>query len=89
MKDHQNVPQESEVAGAKVTLKFNGTGLALAGNLSDNGRRADIHVDDKKNKLVHCHELDLGLAETALASGSCLENAGLCGLRANFANPYS
>ena len=42
----------AEGEGSEVTLKFNGTGLALVGDLSQSGGRADVYLDDAKNDLV-------------------------------------
>jgi hypothetical protein len=42
----------AEGAGSEVTLKFNGTGLALAGDLSQSGGRADVYLDGEKAELV-------------------------------------
>jgi hypothetical protein len=42
----------AEGAGSEVTLKFNGTGLALAGDLSQEGGRADVYLDGEKAELV-------------------------------------
>lgn len=44
--------RETEGAGSEVTLKFNGTGIALAGDLSQAGGRADVYVDGKKSEVV-------------------------------------
>lgn len=38
--------------GSETTLKFNGTGLALAGDLSQEGGRADVYMDGVKSELV-------------------------------------
>ena len=38
--------------GSEATLKFNGTGLALVGQLAENGGRADVYMDGKKSDLV-------------------------------------
>ncbi|NOS71418.1 MAG: ADP-ribosylglycohydrolase family protein [Verrucomicrobia bacterium] len=42
----------AEGAGSEVTLKFTGTGVALAGDLSKDGGRADVYVDGEKSGLV-------------------------------------
>ena len=42
--------RETEGAGSEVTLKFNGTGVALAGDLSAAGGRADVYLDGKKSE---------------------------------------
>jgi hypothetical protein len=42
----------AEGAGSQATLKFNGTGLALAGDLSQEGGRADVYLDGVKCELV-------------------------------------
>jgi hypothetical protein len=39
-------------AGSEATLTFNGTGVALTGELSPSGGRADVYVDGKKSELV-------------------------------------
>jgi len=39
-------------AGSEVTLKFNGTGVALIGDLSQSGGRADVYLDGAKSELV-------------------------------------
>lgn len=44
--------REAQAAGSEATLKFNGTGVALVGDLSAEGGRADVYVDGKKSKLV-------------------------------------
>ncbi len=44
--------RETEGAGSEVTLRFVGTGVALAGDLSAEGGRADVYVDGKKSDLV-------------------------------------
>jgi hypothetical protein len=52
-KDHHGLGvKEAESAGAEATLKFNGTGLGLVGQLAENGGRADVYVDGKKSDLV-------------------------------------
>lgn len=38
--------------GNEVTLEFEGTGLALAGELSEHGGRADVYIDGEKSDLV-------------------------------------
>jgi hypothetical protein len=53
VKDRQGVPaRQANTPGAEAELKFNGTGLALVSNLSDNGGRADVFIDGKKSELV-------------------------------------
>lgn len=42
----------AEGAGSEVTLRFNGTGVALAGDLSKYGGRADVYLDGAKQELV-------------------------------------
>jgi len=42
----------AEGMGREVTLKFNGTGVALAGDLSQEGGRADVYVDGVKSELA-------------------------------------
>ena len=44
--------RETTGAGSEVTLKFHGTGVALVGDLSAEGGRADVFVDGVKSKLV-------------------------------------
>ena len=39
-------------AGSEATLKFNGTGVALTGDLSSSGGRADVYLDGEKSELV-------------------------------------
>lgn len=39
-------------AGSEATLRFNGTGLALVGELSQEGGRADVYLDGVKVDLV-------------------------------------
>jgi hypothetical protein len=52
-KDHHMLGvKESEAAGSEATLKFNGTGLALVGQLAENGGRADIYIDGAKHELL-------------------------------------
>jgi hypothetical protein len=52
-KDHHRLGvKESDVAGSEATLKFSGTGLAIVGQLAENGGRADVHIDGVKNELV-------------------------------------
>lgn len=51
--DHHGLGvKETESAGAEATLKFNGTGLGLVGQLAENGGRADIYIDAKRSDLV-------------------------------------
>jgi hypothetical protein len=53
VRDRQGLPaKETNAPGSEATLKFNGTGLALVSNLSDNGGRADIYIDGKKSDLI-------------------------------------
>jgi hypothetical protein len=53
VRDRQGLPaRETNTPGSEVTLKFNGTGLALVSNLSEDGGRADIYIDGKKSDLV-------------------------------------
>ncbi|BBO33319.1 ADP-ribosylglycohydrolase family protein [Lacipirellula parvula] len=53
VRDRQNVPAKvTNVPGSEATLKFNGTGLALMGNLSEAGGRADVYIDGVKSDLV-------------------------------------
>ena len=48
-----NLPiKVSDAPGSEATLKFVGTGLALAGDLSQDGGRADVYVDGVKIGLV-------------------------------------
>lgn len=52
-KDHHKLGvKESDTAGSEATLTFEGTGLAIVGQLSENGGRADIYIDGKKHELV-------------------------------------
>lgn len=44
--------RETEGAGSEATLTFNGTGVALAGDLTAAGGRADVYVDGKKSDVV-------------------------------------
>jgi len=53
-------------AGSEATLKFNGTGVALVGDLSQSGGRADVYLDGVKSELVadayvepKTHDVDL------------------------------
>ena len=39
-------------AGAEATLKFTGTGVALVGNLAQDGGRAEVFVDGEKSELI-------------------------------------
>jgi hypothetical protein len=51
--DHHNLGvKETDVAGSEATLTFNGTGVALVGQLSENGGRADVYIDGIKNELL-------------------------------------
>ena len=47
-----NKTRIADGAGAEATLKFNGTGVAIAGRLSQEGGRADVYLDGKKSRLV-------------------------------------
>jgi hypothetical protein len=52
-RDHHNLGvKETESAGSEATLKFNGTGLGIVGQLVENGGRADIYIDGKKSDLA-------------------------------------
>jgi hypothetical protein len=52
-KDRHQLPAKvSKVAGSETTLKFNGTGLALVSNLSEDGGRADVYIDGAQSELV-------------------------------------
>ena len=58
--------RETEGAGSDVTLRFRGTGIALVGELSVKGGRADVYLDGVKSQLVadayivpNTHDLDL------------------------------
>ncbi len=42
----------AEGAGSEATLTFDGTGIALAGDLAKDGGRADVYVDGVKSELV-------------------------------------
>lgn len=44
--------KETETPGSEATLTFNGTGIALAGSLTERGGRADVYVDGKRAELV-------------------------------------
>jgi hypothetical protein len=43
---------EAEGTGSEATLKFNGTGVALVGDLSQAGGRADVYVDGRRSDLL-------------------------------------
>lgn len=49
---HQLTAKETDTPGSEATLKFNGTGLALSGNLTGHGGRADVYIDGEKSDLV-------------------------------------
>jgi hypothetical protein len=52
-RDHHGLlVMETESTGSEATLTFNGTGLGLVGQLTENGGRADVYVDGVKNELV-------------------------------------
>jgi hypothetical protein len=52
-RDHHNLRvKETESPGSEATLTFNGTGVALVGQLTENGGRADVYVDGVKSDLV-------------------------------------
>lgn len=60
------VVREAGGPGAEATLTFTGTGVALVGDLSAEGGRADVYVDGVKSDLVadayvgpHTHDNDL------------------------------
>jgi hypothetical protein len=67
VRDHHKLPaKETDTPGTEATLKFYGTGLALAGSLSQNGGRADVYIDGEKSELVadayimpNTHDVDL------------------------------
>ena len=67
VRDHHKLPaKETDTPGTEATLKFNGTGLALSGSLSQNGGRADVYIDGEKSELVadayimpNTHDVDL------------------------------
>lgn len=42
----------AEGAGSEATLNFTGTGVALVGDLTQSGGRADVYVDGEKSELV-------------------------------------
>ncbi|MDP1580338.1 MAG: ADP-ribosylglycohydrolase family protein [Candidatus Didemnitutus sp.] len=42
----------TEGAGSEATLTFEGTGLAIAGDLSQDGGRADVYLDGVKSDLI-------------------------------------
>jgi len=48
----KNRLREAVGAGSEVTLKFNGTGIALVGDLSQSGGRAEVYLDGKKSDLL-------------------------------------
>ena len=51
--DHHSLRvKETESAASEATLTFNGTGVALVGQLTENGGRADVYVDGVKSELV-------------------------------------
>jgi hypothetical protein len=53
VKDRHNLPaKETDSPGSEASLKFTGTGLALVSNLSQDGGRADVYIDGKKQELV-------------------------------------
>ncbi len=52
-KDHHKLQvKRSSTPGSEATLKFNGTGIALVGQLTQRGGRADVYIDGKKSDLV-------------------------------------
>jgi len=52
-RDHHKLRvKETESAGSEATISFNGTGLALVGQLTENGGRADVYLDGVKSELV-------------------------------------
>ncbi len=50
--DEQIRVKETAGAGSEAMLTFNGTGLALVGDLSNQGGRADVYIDGLKNDLI-------------------------------------
>lgn len=44
--------RDTEGAGSEATLKFTGTGVALAGDLAKDGGRADVYLDGVKSELL-------------------------------------
>jgi hypothetical protein len=51
--DHHKLPvRQTESAGSEATLTFRGTGLALVGQLTESGGRADVYVDGVKSELI-------------------------------------
>lgn len=51
--DHHRLPvKETNFPGSETTLTFSGTGVALAGQLTEEGGKADIYIDGKKAELV-------------------------------------
>jgi hypothetical protein len=51
--DHHNLGvKQSDRPGSEATLKFRGTGVALVGQLAEDGGRADVYIDEKKAELV-------------------------------------
>jgi hypothetical protein len=52
-KDHHGLKvKQSNSAGAEGTITFNGTGIALVGDLTESGGKADVYIDGKKSDLV-------------------------------------
>jgi hypothetical protein len=52
-RDHHDLGvKETERPGSEATLKFDGTGVSLVGQLVENGGRADVYIDGEKNELV-------------------------------------
>jgi hypothetical protein len=52
-RERHNLPiKVSDIPGSEATLKFNGTGVALCGDLSEAGGRADVYIDGVKSNLV-------------------------------------
>lgn len=49
---HRLSSKQTESPGSEARLTFDGTGLALSGNLSVDGGRADVYIDGVKNDLV-------------------------------------
>ena len=66
-RDHHKLPaKETDTPGSEAALTFQGTGLALSGNLSGDGGRADVYLDGVKCDLVadayivpNTHDVDL------------------------------
>jgi hypothetical protein len=49
-----NVPRVAEQAGAEVVFTFTGTGIAIQGNWSGDGGKADVYVDGAFSRTIDC-----------------------------------